>query len=71
MFLHLALGFFFEYIRFVLTSFFYIFLNDEMNKLIAFFAYFGCVFFSMVAQQNDWENQLVLQIIREPASAAF
>lgn len=42
-----------------------------MNKLIALIAYFGCVFFPMVAQQNDWENQHVLQINREPARAAF
>lgn len=42
-----------------------------MKKLIALFSTIGFVFLSLVAQQNDWENQHVLQINREPARAAF
>lgn len=42
-----------------------------MKKLIALFSVVGFVFLNLVAQQNDWENQHVLQINREPARASF
>jgi len=32
---------------------------------------FNTIFFSLCAQVNDWENQHVLRINREPARAAF